>query len=164
MHISHKPKCSYPLKFHPLFTSELNLTCLLVMWRRYSQNEGERGNSKGREGSSACIVSLQWVCAEEVNQIYIVIFAWQVQEGRPGDMLAALLTQGDITLCFCGCSSPDGFSPLTHLTKASTEDNAGGQGMSSEVPIIIGRPNVAESEPRKADTFNYIALGSLTCH
>lgn len=98
MHISHKPKCSYPLRFHPLFISELNLTCFLVKWRRYNQNEGERGHLKGRERSSVCIVSLQWVCAEEVNQIYIVIFAWQVQEGRPGDMLAALLTWGDIIL------------------------------------------------------------------
>lgn len=80
-------------------------------------------------------------------------------------MLAALLTRGDITLFLWlleSCSSC--FSQLTHLTKASREDNTGGQGMSSEVPTITGRLNVAESEPRKADTFNYIALGSLTCH
>lgn len=102
------------------------------------------------------------MCAEEVSQIYIAIFAWQVQEARPGDTLAALLTQGDITPYFCGCSSLDGFFPLTHLTKASTEDNARGQGMSSEVPITIGHPSVAESEPRKADTFNYIRLTDLS--
>lgn len=36
--------------------------------------------------------------------------------------------------------------------------------MSSEVPIITGCPDTAESESERADTFNSISLGSLTCH
>lgn len=63
-------------------------------------------------------------------------------------MLAALLTRGDITLYFCGCSSPARVVSL-NLTKASTEDNSGGQGMSSEVPTITGRLVLQSQSPER---------------